>query len=134
MVDIKINPLDLQPRKAIGVNLPFTGEAVFTQSYQTRDATKTNLISHFLTSRGERYLNPEVGSIIGKYLFEQMTPSQLRIVEDTIKEELKTFFPKIQVENLEVDSRPDSNIIQFFLKYSIKNTEEEGEIILNFIT
>lgn len=134
MVDIKINPLDLQPRKAVGINLPFTGEAVFTQSYQTKDATKTNLISHFLTSKGERYLNPEVGSSIGRYLFEQMTPTQLRIIEDTIREELKAFFPKIQVEKLEVDSRPENNMIQFFLGYSIKNTEEVGEIILNFIT
>ena len=25
----KINPLDRQPRKAVGVNLPFSGQAVF---------------------------------------------------------------------------------------------------------
>ena len=58
-----INPLDRQPRKAIGVDLPFSGDGVFNSTFQTKDAffptiipTKvevfsdpdTNLISFFL--------------------------------------------------------------------------------------
>jgi len=45
----KINPLDRQPRKAVGVNLPFSGQAVFNSNYLTKDAVRNNLINYFLT-------------------------------------------------------------------------------------
>ena len=57
----KINPLDLQPRKAVGINLPFTSKTAFSSNYQTKDAIKNNLINYFLTGRNERYLNPLFG-------------------------------------------------------------------------
>ena len=47
----KINPLDLQPRKAIGVSLPFTGLGVFNSTFATKDAIKNNLINFFLTNK-----------------------------------------------------------------------------------
>ena len=46
----KINPLDRQPRKAIGVDLPFSGDGVFNSTYQSKDALKVNLINFLLTS------------------------------------------------------------------------------------
>ena len=36
----KINPLDRQPRKAVGVDLPFSSPSVFNSTYQTKDALK----------------------------------------------------------------------------------------------
>ena len=46
----KIYPLDLEDRKAIGVDLPFTGTAVFNSNYLTKDAIRNNLINYFLTN------------------------------------------------------------------------------------
>ena len=43
----RINPLDLQPRKAVGVALPFQGRAVFNSTYTSKDAIKSNLINFF---------------------------------------------------------------------------------------
>ena len=57
----KIDPLDLQPRKAVGVQLPFSGKSVFNVNYTTEAAIKTNLINYFLTGRGERFLNVNFG-------------------------------------------------------------------------
>ena len=57
----KINPLDRQPRKAIGIDLPFSAPAVFNSTHQTKDALKVNLINFLLTNRGERPLNPNFG-------------------------------------------------------------------------
>ena len=92
----KINPLDLQPRKAIGVNLPFTGKAVFNSTYQTRDAIKTNLINYFLTARGERYLNPTFGNELQNLLFENMNDDSIRRVDDLVREDLRVLFPRIR--------------------------------------
>ena len=45
----RINPLDRQPRKAVGISLPFSGQAVFNSTYTTKDAIKNNIINFFIT-------------------------------------------------------------------------------------
>ena len=75
----KINPLDRQPRKAIGVDLPFSGQAVFNSTFQSKDALKVNLINFLLTNKGERPLNPTFGGGIRGLLFENINQDQLEI-------------------------------------------------------
>ena len=65
----KIDPIDLEPRKAVGVSLPFSGKAVFNSTFETKEAIKTNLINYFLTGRGERFLNPTFGNKLQTLLF-----------------------------------------------------------------
>jgi hypothetical protein len=76
----KINPLDLQPRKAVGVSIPFSSRAVFNSTYTTQDALKSNLINFLLTNKGERFLNPNFGADLRALLFEQMTLEDKRLV------------------------------------------------------
>ena len=68
----KINPLDRQPRKAVGIDIPFSAPAVFNSTFQTKDALKVNLINFLLTNRGERPLNPNFGGGIREMLFENI--------------------------------------------------------------
>ena len=44
----KINPIDRQPRKAVGVSIPFSGKAVFNQTFETKEALKSNIINYLL--------------------------------------------------------------------------------------
>ena len=53
----RINPLDLQPRKAVGIALPFSGRAVFNSTYTSKDAVRNNIINYFLTGKNERVFN-----------------------------------------------------------------------------
>lgn len=118
----KINPLDLQPRKAIGVSLPFSGAAVFNSTFQTKDAIKTNLINFLLTETGERYFNPFFGTGLRKQLFENITQEKVQFLSETISEGIRFNFPRIVINNLEVEGIPDTNTILFTLKYSIRDT------------
>jgi hypothetical protein len=59
----QIAPIDFDASVAVGVNLPFSGPAVFISNYQTKDAIKNNLINFFLTNPGERVLNPTFGGV-----------------------------------------------------------------------
>ena len=65
-----INPIDLNPNLAVGVNLPFSGPSVFTPNYLTSDAIKNNLINYFLTNPGERPLNPTFGGGLRSFLLQ----------------------------------------------------------------
>ena len=78
----RIDPLDLQPRKAIGVSLPFSGPAVFSSTYLSKDAIKTNLINLLLTGTGERYLNPTLGSGLRSFIFENINEKFLYSFKD----------------------------------------------------
>ena len=40
-------PVDTLPDVAVGVSIPFTGNAVFNQTFITRDQVKSNLIKFF---------------------------------------------------------------------------------------
>jgi len=130
----KINPLDLQPRKAIGVSIPFSAAAVFNSTYQTKDATKTNLINFLLTSTGERYLNPSFGTRLRRQLFENIEQTNLNILLDIIRESILMYFPTIVIRTLQINSNPDTNTVNLQLNYSIRNTGEENEEInINFL-
>jgi phage baseplate assembly protein W len=128
----RINPLDLQPRKAIGVDLPLSGKAVFNQTFQTKDALKANLLNYFLTNKGERYLNTSFGSNLKSLLFENINNSKLLEIEELIREDLKVFFPRIEPSLLELRSNPDSNTVVFFLRYALIDSNIEDEVVINF--
>ena len=115
----KIDPIDLQPRKAVGVSLPFSGKAVFNSTFQTKDAIKTNLINYFLTSRGERYLNPDFGNQLQTLLFDNLTEDKVEQIDALIKEDLRIFFPKVQPVEVKTVGDADNNTVQFSLKYKI---------------
>lgn len=128
----KINPLDLQPRKAVGVEIPFQSTSVFTQNYQTKDAIRNNLINYLLTGRGERYLNVDFGSGIKDLLFEQITEDLIEELQFRIRNEIAINFPRVQITNLVVEPQPDNNQVTVFFSYSIIDTGIEDEILINF--
>ena len=66
-------PVDTLPDVAVGVSIPFTGKAVFNQTFITKDQIKSNLINFFLTNKGERYLNPGFGGDLRATLFESIS-------------------------------------------------------------
>jgi phage baseplate assembly protein W len=128
----QINPLDLQPSVGVGVSLPFTSDQVFTTTYTTQDAIKTNLINYFLTGRSERFFNPELGAGLRAILFSQMTEDAQDQVEYIVRTGLATWFPNVIVGELSTQSSPDTNTFTLFLKYSIANTNVQDELLINF--
>ena len=127
----KINPLDRQPRKAVGVDLPFSGNAVFNSTFQTKDALKVNLINYLLTNKGERPLNPSFGAGIRELLFENINQEELEDIKENISTNITRFFPTIKPTRVEVTSDPDTNIINFFLRYAIADQNIEDEFLIN---
>lgn len=128
----KINPLDLQPRKAVGVKLPFSGTAVFNSTFTTSEAIKTNLINYFLTSRGERYLNVDFGNGLQNLLFDQLTEDKVKQIDAQIKADLAYYFPTVEPTDITTNGIPESNTVQFAMKYKVRDTNIDDEVVLNF--
>jgi phage baseplate assembly protein W len=118
----QINPVDLNPNVAVGVNLPLNGPAVFISNFTTKDATKNNLINFFLTNPGERYFNSNFGGGLRAFIFEQIAEDNLYKLENRIETQLKNFFPYIIILSLDILNNSDNNTIIIQLKYTIQNT------------
>jgi phage baseplate assembly protein W len=128
----QINPVDLNPNVAVGVNLPLNGPAVFISNFTTKDAIKNNLINFFLTNPGERYLNSNFGGGLRAFIFEQIDEDNLSALQDNINEKLTLYFPKVIINSLDILKKEDENTIIIQLKYSILNSNINDELTIQF--
>jgi len=128
----KISPIDFKPSVAVGVSLPFSGNAVFNSTFESKDAVKANLVNWFLTNRGERPLNPEFGGNLRKHLFQQIENNTLDFLKEDIQTQLNTYFPTVIIVSLDVLSREDAQIIDVILKYRVQNTGISDTLNITF--
>jgi uncharacterized protein len=128
----QIFPLDLNPNKAIGVNIPFNTPAVFSQNYLTKDSIKNNLINFFLTNPGDRYLNPNFGGGLRNFLFENLVNNNTAFLEEDITSKISSFFPNVRVNSLDIFKIEDQNSIKINLSYNIINTNIVDNLEIEF--
>ena len=128
----KIFPIDTKPSVAVGISIPFNGDAVFNSTYTTKDAIRNNLINFFLTNPGERYLNVLFGGGLRAFIFEQITAGNLDFLKEDIQSKLTLYFPSIVVSSLEITSETDQNQVFVNLYYNIKDTGITDQIEIAF--
>ena len=125
-----INPLDLEPSKGIGINLPFNGNTGLNITYNTKDSIRANILNFLLTGNRERIMNPNFGSDIKNSIFEQINKGNLEQIENIIYNYIKLNFPNVKLEELSING--ENNSVNIYFKYSIINTNIEDELQLNF--
>jgi phage baseplate assembly protein W len=112
-------PIDSQPRRAVGFGFPLNGDAVFVPTYTTRDQIKANLVNFLLTNKGERVFNPNYGADLRSKVFDLLEGNTLDELESTITEHILTQFPTIEVKQITFDPQPDNNTLFFTLVYTV---------------
>ena len=128
----KIFPIDTKPGTAVGVSLNFNNPGVFQSTYLTKDAIKNNLINYFLTNQTERYLNPNFGGNLRKYLFEQINSNTTDFLKEDIQTQINLYFPNVIVSSLDVIEYTDTNQIVVTLKYTIADTNISDQLDIAF--
>lgn len=128
----QVHPLDLQPRKAVGVGLPFSSTSVFNSTYTTKDALKANIVNYLLTEKGERFLNPSLGAGLRGLLFDQMTQDKKEEIRFIIKQGIAEWFTNVTIQDIQTTYSPDTNTATVFIKYAVVNTNIQDQLVINF--
>ena len=104
-----INPLDFDESVAIGVDIPFNGNAVFKSNFQTKNAIKNNIINYFLTNPGDRFLNPTFGAGLRDFVFTQINSDNLDFLKEIPSERFEIivsnppYIPLEEMKNVMID-------------------------------
>jgi phage baseplate assembly protein W len=115
------NPLEVSRRTAIGVAIPFNATDVFRSTYTTVDQVKSNIINYLLTNTGERVLNPDFGSNLRAYLFENITEGNLEALEIKLLNDIKNNFPNVIIDQLTLTPSYDENSVTLDFNLSVYN-------------
>ena len=113
------NPIDSQPRKAVGFGFPINGDAVFVPTYTTKDQIKANLVNFLLTNKGERVFRPNYGADLRSQVFELLESDSLENLEIIISEHIQNQFPTVEVKEIKFDPQPDNNTVFFSVTYTV---------------
>jgi phage baseplate assembly protein W len=108
---------------AIGITLPLQiGNVAFNQSFTTLEQVRTNIKSLLLTKRGERVMQPNLGSGLDELVFDLNDDNLASDIEDAIIGTLQQWLPYVTVEEIDIeqtDELKDSNRINISLKFRI---------------
>ena len=91
----------------IGIDLPFRKsdgiEGWFASTTTTIEAVKNNIRNLLSTHKGERYMQPNIGLNLRKFLFEQFTDELRLQIENDILDTFDFWLPFVQVKDLTVE-------------------------------
>lgn len=107
---------------------PVTGE-MCTAAYEEDIRQAIYLI--IMTRKGERVMRPEFGCSIHDYAFDNMDYETLSRIEETVKEALVLWEPRIR--NIEVQaSRADAGRLDIEISYVVRTTNNPYNLVYPF--
>jgi phage baseplate assembly protein W len=116
----KAYPPDTKLDKAVGILLPFNRNTFvksaleaynkkpsrdvgpFKLSYTTEEQAISNLINLLMTRKSERYMQPNFGTILRDFVFEQNSSFNRGFLESSLEEDIGFWLPYIVLKDLSV--------------------------------
>jgi phage baseplate assembly protein W len=87
----------------------------------------------FSTSMGERIMQPEYGSELDQFVFENLTKSMITYMQALISDAILFNEPRIVVNEIEIDSQVhDSSFIEIKIDYTISATNSRYNYVYPF--
>jgi phage baseplate assembly protein W len=120
---------------AVGISLPIQiGNTAFNQNFTTADEIKTNIVSLLSTKRGERIMQPQLGSGLQELLFEQNDGTLADRIEEEINNTIEMWLPFVNIEQINVeqsDYLKDTNTVNVNITFTIGNNPQLSNVTFN---
>ena len=113
----------------------------FLMSKVTKDEFSSDLLLLLLTSKGERYYEPDYGTNLLKYIFEPNDNLDANDIEQEIKTTVSTYIPALTINSVTFNWLTDDegnpiseNQVNVNIKFTFSEDafSEKGELDLNF--
>ena len=109
-------------KRSINIAFPFEPSAVgdfLLMNTTTERAIKSDLVHLLLTRKGDRLYNPEFGSGLYNYIFEQIDETTLSDIKRDLEEKIKKYIPNLTIDEIIVTPDPDRNQMKINFEYTI---------------
>jgi len=107
------------------------GASVFAQSYSTEEQAISNLINLLLTWKGERYMQPNFGTIIRKAVFEQNVEGFADTLRESLMEDVEYWLPYIDVSDIIITRHPDE--YQIMISFHFQVGSQGANLVINIL-
>lgn len=132
-------------KMSINIKFPLqdnlTKNVFFLENETSKDALTSNLLLLLLTQKGERYYDPEYGTNLLKFVFEQNDSITENEIERDLKITVKKYIPQLNIDSVVFYNDRDNNgdvIDDSRLNMDVKFTfnenvfSEQGSISITF--
>jgi len=106
-----------------GADSKIDGPGVFEQTYTTREQSISNFKNLLLTQRGERFMQPEFGTNLQAFIFEQDVNALYDRITDEINSSAEYWTPYIRIISIDVTR---STTREYGINIRIVFTTQEG--------
>lgn len=95
----------------IGITLPIRlgNTGMFEQSLTLFDQVKSNFKNLILTKKGERFMQPELGTDLYRILFENINETTVETARLSVIEAVERWMPFLELTNFEVKNPVNNN-------------------------
>ena len=85
-----------------------------------------------MTSRGERWLEPNFGSQMASYAFMDTSPTMLRMMSDDLRDLLLTQEARISDVDVEIDPETKNGCLLVNIRYTVAATNSQDNLVFPF--
>lgn len=107
--------------KWFGVNRPFLVEGRFMSFQQDVRLIKNDLVQLLLTAPGERVMRPDFGTLLRRFVFNNITRESLVLLRENILEAIAKYEPRITIKRFFIRDDADRNQVTIDLYASVNN-------------
>ena len=88
------------------------------------EAVKEAIKNLILTDKGERLMQPEVGSDIRKMLFENYTIGTATIIEELVRSTIESYEPRAELLSFSIVGSPDQHSVSLNIVFAVSMIED----------
>ena len=129
-----INPATISGDIGIGVKFPMNNPAVFSSTFTTIEAVKSNIKNLLLTRKGERVMHPNFGSDLLEIIFEPNVSELKEDIQLIISKPISFWIPQVAIDTIDIITAEDDPSLQYNLKITINfdliDTAENDTIVI----
>lgn len=117
---------DLTPSVALNAQLNRHEPLRDVQALYDLEAVKNSIKNCFLTSPGQKILNPTFGIDLRRHLFDPIDDFTSEIIRDDILRKLPIMEPRVTIKFVEVEADEDQNQYNIFLQIDVPSLDAYG--------